>query len=94
MRGVSEAVKNFAMAVVAVCAFFALQGAFDYQERVFAERAAYRAWAADACMPTHEGDRAVARLAGGKIECRILSGGGYGRSAPVVVSAATMDVPE
>lgn len=81
-------------ALLAVAGLLMVYGLVDRAERIHDDRIAYARFVYQSCLPSHEGDRAVARLEGGKIECAIVSGGGYGKAAPVVVSAATLEVPQ
>lgn len=80
-------------ALLAVVALLLVHGLIDRADRINDERIAYARFVYQSCLPAHEGDRAMARLTGGKIDCAIVSGGGYGKAAPVVVSAATLEVP-
>ena len=81
-------------ALLAVISLLLVHGLLDRFERSNDERLAYARFVHDSCLPSAEGDRAVARLADGKLDCTIYSGGGYGRTAPVVVSAATLERPQ
>jgi hypothetical protein len=86
--------KPTMIALLAVSALLLLHGLIDRFERLNDDRIAYARWVRDNCLPAHQDDRAVVRLEGTKLRCTILSGVGYGKAAPVVVSAATMEVPQ
>lgn len=86
--------KTTLTALLSVVALLLVHGALDKFDRLNDDRIAYARWVADSCLPVHEGDRAVARVVDGRLNCAIFSGGGYGKAAPVVVSAATMEVPQ
>lgn len=89
MRGLT----NIAWAVIAVTAYLALQSLLDYQDGLYRDRAAYRRWAAESCLPLHADEVAVATLRGNRIDCTVYENATYGR-APVVAAAVTMEIPE
>lgn len=93
MRRLIAASRNFAIAIAAVAAFFALQGFFDYQDKLFADRVAYRQWVDDTCLPRHAGEIAQARItAEARLHCTRIGNTGYGK-APRIISAAVMELP-
>lgn len=63
----------------------------DRLERDTEDRLAYRDWVTDACTPA-PGETVIAKNDAGKLHCTIYSHVGRGL-APVVVSAAVMEVP-
>lgn len=63
----------------------------DRLDRDTEDRLAYRDWVADACLPA-PGETVIARHEEGKLHCTIYSRNTRG-FAPVVVSAAVMEVP-
>lgn len=67
------------------------QGLADKVDRMGDERAEYRRWVTDACLP-NEGEVAIAKNDGTRLSCTIYSRNAAG-FAPVVVSAAVMEVP-
>jgi hypothetical protein len=81
-------------ALLAVSALLLVHGLLDRFDRTNDDRIAYARWVRESCLPSAEGDRAIARINAGKLDCAIVSGGGYGRAAPVIVSAATLELPE
>jgi hypothetical protein len=84
--------KMMGGAVALIVLVLGAKGITDAIERDTEDRIAYRAWVADACTP-NPGELAVAANEGGKLRCTIYSNAGYGL-APIVVSAAVMDVPQ
>lgn len=67
-------------------------GLVDIIERDAEDRHSYRRWVADACIPARAGQAVVAEHDGRRLSCTIYSD--YARGlAPVIVSAAVMDVP-
>jgi len=67
------------------------QGLLDRLERDHEDRLSYREWVADACTPK-VGETAVAENDGQRLHCTIYVRNAKG-FAPVVVSAAVMEVP-
>jgi hypothetical protein len=63
----------------------------DEQIRLQKDIADYRRWVAEACTPGPD-EKAVAEREGKKLHCTIYTNTGYGM-APVVVSAAVMEIP-
>lgn len=84
---------DIAWAVVAVCGYLGLQGLLDWQERLLADRAAFREWVEAVCLPIAPDERAIARIEGGKLRCDVIENVGYGRAA-ALASAATMEIPQ
>lgn len=84
--------KTLFAALALVILILGAQGFLDKLERDTEDRLAYRQWVADACTPK-SGETAVAAHDGGKLHCTIYSHTGYGL-APMVVSAAVMEVPQ
>ncbi len=78
--------------LMAVVCLIGLYGAIDIMERATEERLALQHWAEDACIPTRAGDKAVIVSDGRRLRCTIYTNTGYGR-APVIVSAAVLDLP-
>lgn len=85
--------KQTFTALLAVIALLLIHGGLDKYQRVLDDRIAYAQWVDDACLPWHEGQRAIARVADGKLDCTLYDNVGYGR-AVITVSAATMEIPE
>lgn len=79
-------------ALMAVACLIGLYGAIDIMDRATEERLALQRWAEDACIPTRAGDKAVIISDGRRVRCTIYSNSDYGR-APVIVSAAVMELP-
>lgn len=85
--------KTLGAALALIIIIIGAQGFADRIERTTEDRLAYQRWVTDACIPTREGQRAVATHDGARLRCTIYST--YDRGlAPVVVSAAVMDVPQ
>lgn len=84
--------RNTIGSAVAVVALVLLaQGLLDRLERDTEDRLSYRAWGADACTPKR-GETVVAEHDGQRLHCTIYVRNAKG-FAPVVVSAAVMEVP-
>lgn len=82
---------TFAAALALVLLILGALGLVDRLERDTEDRLAYRDWVADACTPA-PGETVIAKNDAGKLHCTIYSHAGRGL-APVVVSAAVMEVP-
>lgn len=68
------------------------QGLLDRIERDTEDRIAYRQWVRDACVPARARESAIAVHDGKRLHCTVYSN--YERGmAPIVVSAAVMEVP-
>lgn len=78
--------------MTAIC-LIGIYSAVDLLDRHTEERIAYQRWVAEACLPARAGERAIAVHDGQRLHCTIYSRleRGY---APVIVSAAVMDVPQ
>lgn len=85
--------KTTITALLAVIALLLVHGLLDKYERLTDDRIAYARWVADSCLPHAEGQRAVARIDGGRLHCATFDNVGYGR-AGITVSAATMEIPQ
>lgn len=69
------------------------QGLLDRLERDTEDRLAYRQWVSDACVPARARESAIAVHDGKRLHCTVYSN--YERGmAPIVVSAAVMEVPQ
>lgn len=88
-----EYAKAFGIALAAVAGLLVVQGALDRLERDAEDRLAYRKFVADSCIPIRTGESAVATSDGKTLRCTIYRKNTYG-FAPVVISAAVMDVPQ
>lgn len=83
--------RTLAAAAALVALILGAQGLLDRLERDTEDRLSYRAWVADACTPKR-GETAVAEHDGQRLHCTIYVRNAKG-FAPVVVSAAVMEVP-
>lgn len=82
---------TFAAALALVLLILGAQGLLDRLERDHEDRLSYRQWVADACTPS-PGEMVVAEHDGQRLHCIIYARNAKG-FAPVVVSAAVMEVP-
>lgn len=83
--------NTIAGAAALVALILGAQGLLDRLERDHEDRLSYRAWVADACTPKR-GETAVAEHDGQRLRCTIYVRNAKG-FAPVVVSAAVMEMP-
>lgn len=83
--------NTLAGAAAMVALILGALGLVDRLERDTEDRLAYRDWVADACTPA-QGETAVAENDGQRLHCTIYVRNAKG-FAPVVVSAAVMEVP-
>jgi hypothetical protein len=79
------------IALVAVMGLVGVYGMVDRMDRYADDQISYRQWVADACTPA-PGETAIATHEAGKLHCTIYSRNSLG-FAPVIVSAAVMEVP-
>lgn len=84
---------TFGGALALIALILGAQSLLDRLERDTEDRLTYQQWIADACIPSREGQRAIATHEGARLHCTIYTNTGYGL-APVVVSAAVMEVPQ
>lgn len=82
---------TLAGALALVALILGALGLVDRLDRDTEDRLQYRQWVADACTPA-PGEMAVAEHDGKRLHCIIYSRNARG-FAPVVVSAAVMEVP-
>jgi hypothetical protein len=84
-------IRNATLGALLTLVILGAYGLVDRLERDQEDRLQYRAWIADACTPG-TGETVIARNQNGKLHCTIYSHVGYG-IAPIVVSAAVMELP-
>jgi len=89
--GFNAYARTLGGAAALVVLILGAQGLLDRLERDHEDRLSYREWVADACTPK-VGETAVAENDGQRLHCTIYVRNAKG-FAPVVVSAAVMEVP-